>query len=499
MFICSNPPNEPYNKSILLCIKFQIFYLQISKCLVSNDFPEPQFGEITSCEYDGHLVTTEWSLTSLSFPSDLQKCPSLVVPVDLLKLCESKENCAKSAFLSGTETVWGKLITAWHEHGVMGVLEELNTLDESSARDYYVMKCARSLSAVIRWMYSLHGSLYPHLSLSNEDMVAEYSSTSQWKKSLIRCLAWHPFINKCAMALQDDSIFIETYGSAVKPVLKYRTQKNVADLAWRPFSSSQLAVASQSSILIWTIDPSSLITRTLWCVSSEEHVALRRMGGGGVSLVKWSPNGNNVFASTPAPLFRIWETELWTCERWSNLKGRCQAACWSPDGSDLLFTVTDQHSIFHVSLYGSKLALPIIDVGKVEYMHGDKLIKVGGRISQMIWDSTGERLAVSFRGDTKPCEAIALFRTRTKPSFEIFPCGYILGSSDSFPSYMAFKPNYDKGALLTVCWSSGDVSHIPLLFIPTSEAKNKSLSIKYDETRSFISPLRQRTTYSTIS
>lgn len=161
-----------------------------------------------------------------------------------------------------------------------------------------------------------------------------------------------------------------------------------------------------------------------------------------MSLIRWSPNGQNVLTATSSPLFRIWETETWTCERWSNLEGRCQAACWSPDGMHLLFTTTDQHSIFHVSLNGSKLALPLVDVSEIEYVQDGGTVKVGGCIEQMIWDSTGERLAVSFRG--KFC---LLFQTRVKspPFIQYYPGGEGVGA--------AIEDSFKVPNILLISWS----------------------------------------------
>jgi aladin len=42
----------------------------------------------------------------------------------------------------------------------------------------------------------------------------------------------------------------------------------------------------------------------VWDVAMENFVALRRMGGGGLSLVTWSPDGSKVFAATIGIIFR---------------------------------------------------------------------------------------------------------------------------------------------------------------------------------------------------
>ncbi|RXM93814.1 Aladin [Acipenser ruthenus] len=52
----------------------------------------------------------------------------------------------------------------------------------------------------------------------------------------------------------------------------------------------------------------------------------------------------------PSPVYpRVWETSMWTCERWPTLTGRCQTGCWSPDGSRLLFSVQGESVIYALS------------------------------------------------------------------------------------------------------------------------------------------------------
>lgn len=50
-------------------------------------------------------------------------------------------------------------------------------------------------------------------------------------------------------------------GSATVPSLKHRLQRNVAAMAWKPLCASILAVACQSCVLVWHLDPTSLSTR----------------------------------------------------------------------------------------------------------------------------------------------------------------------------------------------------------------------------------------------
>jgi hypothetical protein len=42
----------------------------------------------------------------------------------------------------------------------------------------------------------------------------------------------------------------------------------------------------------------------VWDVVMDKSVTLKRVGGGGVSLVTWSPDGSKVFAATTGIIFR---------------------------------------------------------------------------------------------------------------------------------------------------------------------------------------------------
>ena len=53
--------------------------------------------------------------------------------------------------------------------------------------------------------------------------------------------------------------------------------------------------------------------------------SFQRVQGGGISSVNWSASGNRLFVSHINALCRVWETTQWTCEKWTNLAGRCKA------------------------------------------------------------------------------------------------------------------------------------------------------------------------------
>uniref|UniRef100_A0A8C6UIG2 Achalasia, adrenocortical insufficiency, alacrimia n=1 Tax=Neogobius melanostomus TaxID=47308 RepID=A0A8C6UIG2_9GOBI len=344
------------------------------------------------------------------------------------------------------------------------------------------------------------------LLIDSEDMIAEFSQVLNWPDCVVRAFAWHPHTDKFAVALLDDSIKIYNPKSATTPTLKHRLQRNVAALQWKPLCASGLAVACQSCILVWHVDPCSLSTRPssgcaqvlshpghspvtsiswspsgsllvsaspmdtammVWDVAAENCVPLQRVGGGGVTLLSWSPDGSHVLASTPSALFRVWETRMWTCERWPCIKGRCQSGCWSPDGSRLLFSVQGESVIYALTFthFGSSV---VADLSETTFNAQNGDIVVGGEIQNLAWDPKGERLAVLLKGDPHAADRppmIAVFRTRTSPIFELLPCGFVQGESGDEPRLIQFHPNFQQGALLTVCWSSGKISHVPFYFL----------------------------------
>ncbi|XP_041038451.1 aladin-like [Carcharodon carcharias] len=86
----------------------------------------------------------------------------------------------------------------------------------------------------------------------------------------------------------------------------------------------------------------------------------------------------------------------------------------------------------------------------------------------MVWDPSGERLAVILKGDScspNSVPIIAVFKTRIRPVFELLPCGFVQGEINSSPQFISFHPNFPKGALLTVGWSTGRISNIPFYFV----------------------------------
>ncbi|WAQ93984.1 AAAS-like protein [Mya arenaria] len=327
-----------------------------------------------------------------------------------------REN-AKSAFLSHNETVSKRVYHAWQDTGLSGSLEEI--INSSQDVPNWVCGISQQLLMLTRWTSSLHGSFSPHLA--------------------------------------DDSIRVHCGSTELVPTLKHKLQKNIADLKWQP-SSSSVQVLQRSghtpvTSLSWSPDGRTLLSASpvdtsmlAWSVAMETCTPLWRFGGGGVSLLSWSPDES-------------------------------KAACWSPDGSVVLFSTENQPIIYSLTfaettddtssvIGGSQTAVGCVDLSETELQNEDgNTVKLGGYIQQLAWDPLGERLAVMLE---ETCDYVAVFRTTQSPVLEITPCGFVRGLDGEKPELIQFQPNFEGGSLLTVVWSSGRIGYIPMRYIPSS-------------------------------
>lgn len=113
--------------------------------------------------------------------------------------------------------------------------------------------------------------LQPHLKDIGPKVIAKYTRTRNWGAAPVKCLAWHPHTTKVAVATSDDNIRIY-YNETFAPTLKFKAQRNVSSLCWRPYSASEIAVGCEQGVIVWTVDPNS----TFMHPSSSNAVILRR-------------------------------------------------------------------------------------------------------------------------------------------------------------------------------------------------------------------------------
>ena len=86
----------------------------------------------------------------------------------------------------------------------------------------------------------------------------------------------------------------------------------VSTISWSPRANFIISGSpADTNLIVWDV-PMGLATR------------VRRTEGGGVNLVVVAPNGGRVFAASVGNVMRVWETETWTCEKWTQSTGRCK-------------------------------------------------------------------------------------------------------------------------------------------------------------------------------
>lgn len=427
----------------------------------------------------------------------LESYPNLVES-DSIRPSYNRES-VKSAFLPRDESGGVALVSVWRSDGISGILE---TLKQSEQKQ--MCWVAGVLLALWRIPSSLQTFFYPHLRLSAQEMLSTFSLTRDWFESPVRCMAWHPHTRKLAVVSRDDCVRIGGNGAKTKPILRHTGQRDIACLAWRPCGSAELAVGCRVGIMVWTLDPASVISRPstncvrpltrpghapvttlswhpngkllasgspadpamlIWSVASGQCVPVRRVSGGGVGLLRWSMNGLKLFAATPGRTFRVWDTKTWQPERWTVPGAQARVACaaWSPDSNHLVFASSDEPLLYAVSFQAeTDNALPILDLSEVLVDSETELIG-GGLVQNIAWEPAGLRLAVSFRSTS----LIAIFSTRSGRNLSLTPCGWIRGEKGEFPSCFEFQSDFiDGGGVLTVAWSSGRIQHFPLLYSP---------------------------------
>ena len=82
-----------------------------------------------------------------------------------------------------------------------------------------------------------------------------------------------------------------------------------------------------------------------------------------------------------------------------------------------------------------------MDIGQITFNQNEveEDIPIGGLVSNMVWDPTGERLVLSF----KESNTMALFCTKvTNTRISISPLGFITGDSGEYPSTMEFAKHF---------------------------------------------------------
>ncbi|XP_017779368.1 PREDICTED: aladin-like [Nicrophorus vespilloides] len=467
-----------------------------------QDFTCPNDGELTLCEVDGRIHSMNFEFANVNaFTNTIDRHPKIHITRDMLHPVKTMDE-GKALFLPVDVPFLKQLIQVYYEQGMMEAIEMV-----SAHRQTVISASAKVLLQVINKLHKVRCIVNPRLLIKGESTITQFSQTRNWSKSPIRCMAWHDTIPKIAVATSDDTVRIYQTDSTMVPILKCKQQKNVTCIAWRPMSNSDIAVACESGIIVWNVDPNSVVTRPsmnhaiilsrtdhnmilsiswsprgdvlasvaasdskvlLWDVELDRTSSLKRAGASGLSLLKWSPDGNKLFVGTTTCVFRVWECNSWLADKWNILAGYVQTACWSKCGTYLLFTSNEEPIIYALPFSNCDFvfknevkttpnqAMPLYDVSKVDI---DGVI-VGGIVQYMEWDTRGNHVAVLF----KDTNCVAVFYVIAQPVLQLAPGFLVSGCPEEVPITINFQPNFDHGSCLTIGWSSGRIQHFPIVY-----------------------------------
>ncbi|KAJ2731716.1 hypothetical protein H4R23_003011 [Coemansia sp. Cherry 401B] len=366
----------------------------------------------------------------------------------------------------------------------------------------------------------------------------------------ISCVAWHPHRSLLAIAHRaTDCVFLYDLASDTwcSNVLQNAYMQGITSMAWQPNCGYALAVGCTTGVCMWNIMPASVAPvsfhrsaasvsvlafsnsgqwlvaghqthghLTVWDVALGTATPLKRSGSTSRSAtlqIGISPNDRYLVSTHANGQLRLWETENWSSQVWSDFNASVTGFTWSPDSRSVYFAIADCADIYALALYKAPPSLDAeVTLVTTFEAHaaavsedGDDLerVRVGGSIKALALDPQGQRLVVSFddssaSGDISLLAVYlvnsdALFRAGGDAS-ALMPLGYVRGpnwgkqpkleeaSSESAlraeksskkkrvrvgtptPSWFGFSPNFESGALLTVAWANGKISFVPMLF-----------------------------------
>lgn len=343
------------------------------------------------------------------------------------------------------------------------------------------------------------------------------------KVELFQGVSWHKHKQCLAFISGGDQVCVYDFEETElrdPVILSSESQRGVAAVAWRPNAGMTLSVACRGGVCIWTASypgtiapvrsgiasflgapsgstgarwvmvdflqspnhhPVTLLTWSpfgrllasaswyesgfmIWDVAQGVGTPLRR-GFGGVCLLQWSSKGDYLLSAHTDGVFRLWETDSWTSEKWSSSGGPVVSAMWSSEDAVLLMAF-DQTTTLGALHFAAKPPSLDVQLLPVELPDIETITGGHGRIEKMAWDKTGERLAVSFSGgDEMHSGLVAVYDTRKVPILAVSLMGFIRGPGSGAKALaFGFYDSLEQGVLLSVCWSSSVCCTYPLLF-----------------------------------
>jgi len=243
-------------------------------------------------------------------------------------------------------------------------------------------------------------------------------------------------------------VYVYRSANELALLLRHPLQKKVVGLEWKPKSADVIAIACQSSVIIWSIDTKLLansrvplncariIDKNLpspvtsiaynstgdtiavcgpisWRIvlipddAGKEPIAVRHWFTGCWKL-KWSPDGVRLLTYPSTTKIRMFENIAWSSAVWGTdfMSSYCQAACWSqPNGRFLLMAPNGSGTVYALTFLdkadanvvgGANKLIKALDLDSLEPPNGES--SVGGSVHDMRWDKHAERLVISFKG-----------------------------------------------------------------------------------------------------
>lgn len=162
---------------------------------------------------------------------------------------------SRALFLPVSVPLLKQLAQIYHEHGFIEALQAI-----AKHRNNVMSRAALLILRGVAYSEKIRNLLVQKREESSTQIISEFSQTRLWESSPIRCFTWHPYCTKIAVAGMDDIVRIYCSDSNFVPLLKCKQQRHISCLAWRPMSVSELAVGCESEIIIWNVDPASVVS-----------------------------------------------------------------------------------------------------------------------------------------------------------------------------------------------------------------------------------------------
>ncbi|WVZ88153.1 hypothetical protein U9M48_034701 [Paspalum notatum var. saurae] len=312
-------------------------------------------------------------------------------------------------------------------------------------------------------------------------------------------VSWNPHKHCLAFVSGKNQVTVHDFedSDAKEPcILISDHQVDVKAVEWRPNSGTMIAVACKGGICLWSASYPGNVPFMKSGVTSSSFSALARGSGSrwilvdvlrgsstdlvtalwlgtpirrglsNISLVRWSPSGDYLLAAKFDGTFHFWETNTWTSEPWSSSNGYVSGANWDPEGRVALLSFSNSTTLGSIH-FSSKPPSLDAHLLPVELPEISSLIVSRG-IEKLAWDTSGERLALSFKdGNEMYHGLIAVYDVRRSPLVSLSLVGFIRGPGEGAkPLAFAFHNKFKQGPLLSVCWSSGWCCTYPLILRP---------------------------------